>query len=163
MTSCFVVMICTGFVWQGFGSGGATGVASVKSCQKLPPSPTELVPAGSKTDLPLAKAKPISDCGSASGITYLKRKKTPCLTAFAAERGVRICGRNNSADTKVSGEGGGGGSPGAGDFSPAACDEDLGEAGCPPAAHRAPQWSRYPPAARGGPHIGVDGCTQRRL
>jgi len=30
------------------------------------------------------------------------------------ERGVRICGRNNSADTKVSGEGGGGGAPGAG-------------------------------------------------
>ena len=30
------------------------------------------------------------------------------------ERGVRICERNNSADTKVSEEGGGGGAPGAG-------------------------------------------------
>ena len=29
-------------------------------------------------------------------------------------RGVRICERNNSADTKVSEEGGGGGAPGAG-------------------------------------------------
>ena len=29
------------------------------------------------------------------------------------ERGVRICERNNSADTKVSEEGGGGGAPGA--------------------------------------------------
>ena len=30
------------------------------------------------------------------------------------ERGVRICERNNSAGTKVSEEGGGGGAPGAG-------------------------------------------------
>ena len=30
------------------------------------------------------------------------------------ERGLRICERNNSADTKVSEEGGGGGAPGAG-------------------------------------------------
>ena len=30
------------------------------------------------------------------------------------ERGVRRCERNNSADTKVSEEGGGGGAPGAG-------------------------------------------------
>ena len=29
-----------------------------------------------------------------------------------SERGVRICERNNSADTKVSEEGGGGGAPG---------------------------------------------------
>jgi len=33
------------------------------------------VPAGSKTDLPLAKAEPISDNGSASVITYLRRGK----------------------------------------------------------------------------------------
>ena len=26
------VVHCIGFVWQGFGSGGATGVASVRSC-----------------------------------------------------------------------------------------------------------------------------------
>jgi len=31
----------------------------------------------------------------------------------------------------------------------AACDEDHGEAGFPPAAHGGPQWSRYPPLARG--------------
>jgi len=35
--------------------------------------------------------------------------------------------------------------------SPAARDEDHGEAGCPPAAHGDPWWSRYPPAAQGGP------------
>ncbi|KAK4824794.1 hypothetical protein QYF61_019462 [Mycteria americana] len=33
----------------------------------------EPMPAGSKTDPPLAKAEPISNGGSASGITYLRR------------------------------------------------------------------------------------------
>lgn len=28
---------------------------------------------GAKTDLPLAKAEPVSDAGSASGMTYLRR------------------------------------------------------------------------------------------
>jgi len=31
----------------------------------------------------------------------------------------------------------------------AARDEDHGEAGCSPAAHGGPWWSRYPPVARG--------------
>ncbi|KAK4828110.1 hypothetical protein QYF61_023472 [Mycteria americana] len=40
-------------------------------------------------------------------------KKTPrCSSSW--ERGVRTCERNNSADTKVSEEGGGGGAPGTG-------------------------------------------------
>ncbi|GAB0210172.1 hypothetical protein GRJ2_003483000 [Grus japonensis] len=68
------------------------------------------MPASSKTDPLLAKAEPISDSGSTSVITYLRRGKNCCTTA-AAERGVRICERNNSADTKGSG-GGGGGVPG---------------------------------------------------
>jgi len=59
-----------GFVWQGFRSRGAVGAASVRSCEKLPPCLTEPMPAGFKTDTPLAKAKPVSDGGSASGITY---------------------------------------------------------------------------------------------
>jgi len=42
------------------------------------------MPAGSKTDPPLAKAKTISEGGSNSGVMYLRRKK-PCVTAFAAE------------------------------------------------------------------------------
>ncbi|KFW67206.1 Oxysterol-binding protein-related protein 10, partial [Pygoscelis adeliae] len=41
--------------------------------------------AGSKMDPPLAKAKPISDGGSTSGITYLRRGKSCCATATAAE------------------------------------------------------------------------------
>jgi len=61
--------------------GAAIGVVSVRSCQKLPPCLIKPVPAGSKTDPPLAKAKPISDGGSASGITYLRkgRKKTSAV------------------------------------------------------------------------------------
>jgi len=42
-------------------------------CVKLPPCLIKPVPASSKTDPPLAKAKPVSDGGSASVITYLRR------------------------------------------------------------------------------------------
>jgi len=81
-------------------------VASVRSCQKLPPCPTEPVPAGSRIDPPLAKAKPISDGGSSSGTTYLRRGEK-----LQRVRGVRPCERHNSADTKASEAGGG--TPGA--------------------------------------------------
>jgi len=64
-------------------------VASVRSCQKLPPCPIEPVPASSEMDLLLAKAEPISDSGSASVITYLRRAKNPNCVEIAAERGVR--------------------------------------------------------------------------
>ncbi|GAB0179406.1 hypothetical protein GRJ2_000405900 [Grus japonensis] len=70
------------------------------------------MPAGSKTDPPLAKAKPINHGGSASGVTCLRRKKT-AVQQQLEERGVRRCESNNSADTKVSAEGGGGGAAGA--------------------------------------------------
>jgi len=63
---------CYGFAWQGFGSRVAIGVASVRSCEKLSPCLIKPVPAGSKTDLPLPKAKPISNGGSTSVITYLR-------------------------------------------------------------------------------------------
>jgi len=49
--------------------GGSIGVAPVRSCEKLPSCLIKPVPAGSKTDSLLAKAKPISNVGSASGIT----------------------------------------------------------------------------------------------
>jgi len=53
-------------------------VASVRSYEKLPPCLIKPVPAISKTDPPLAKAKTVSDGGSASVITELRRgrKKT---------------------------------------------------------------------------------------
>ena len=49
-------------------------MASVRSCEKLPPSLIKPLVAGSMMDLLLAEAKPISDDGSASVITYLRRK-----------------------------------------------------------------------------------------
>ncbi|GAB0181573.1 acid sphingomyelinase-like phosphodiesterase 3b [Grus japonensis] len=70
------------------------------------------MPASSKRDPPLAKA---GEGGSVSGIVYLRRrKKTAPQQQLQRERGVRICERKNSTDTKVSEEGGGGGAPGAG-------------------------------------------------
>jgi len=56
---------------KGFGSRGATRVASLRSCKKLPPYLIKPVPASSKMDPPLAKAAPISNSGSASGIMQL--------------------------------------------------------------------------------------------
>jgi len=106
---------CYGFAWQGFGSRGAIGVASVRSCQKLPPCTMEPVPAGSKTDPPLAKAKPVSDGGSSSVITYLRKGRKKLGGQMAGRRElVRRYESKNSADTKVSEEGGGGGARDAG-------------------------------------------------
>lgn len=59
------------------------GVATVRSCQPL--CPGEPMPAGSKTYLLLAKAEPIRNMGSASGITDSRRGKNPCTTSARAE------------------------------------------------------------------------------
>lgn len=56
----------------------ATGELSVGSCQKLLPCRIEPMPAGSKMNPLLAKAKPFSDSGSASGTTDLRRGKNRC-------------------------------------------------------------------------------------
>ncbi|XP_017926942.1 microtubule-associated protein 9 [Manacus vitellinus] len=54
---------CIEFAWPGFCRRGATGVASVRSCQKLPPCPAEQMPGCSKTDPPRAKAGPVRNGG----------------------------------------------------------------------------------------------------
>jgi len=75
------------------------------------------MPAGSKMDRPLAKARPICDSGSASGITdnvFKKGENKPVEQQLQPETGLRLHGRNNSTDTKVSEEGGAGAAPGAG-------------------------------------------------
>ena len=72
---------CIGFAWQDFGSRGTEGVASVRSCQKLPPCLTEPRPPGSKRDLPLVKAEPISDVSSTSVTRYLRKGKNCCAIA----------------------------------------------------------------------------------
>lgn len=71
-------------MWQGCGSGGVTEVVSVIGWQKLPPCPVEPMLDGSKMDHPLAKAEPVSDGGSAPGITWLRRGESCCTTAVAA-------------------------------------------------------------------------------
>lgn len=75
-----MLFMCIWFVWQGFGSGGLRGVASVRRYQKCLPCPTEPVPAGSQMDPLLAKEEHISDGGRTSKIIYLQRGK-PCATA----------------------------------------------------------------------------------
>jgi len=64
---------------------------------------------------------------------------------------VRRCERNNSADAKVIEEGGGRrcSRRWRRKSSLAAYGEDHGEAGCLPAVHVGPRWSRYPPAPCG--------------
>jgi len=90
-------------------------VASMTKCHKLPPCPTKSTSAISKTEPPLAVDKPVSNSGSASVITYLRRGKNPlCNTTSNQKRGVRRYERNNSADSKVIEEGGGRGPSGTG-------------------------------------------------
>jgi len=81
----WVLGIVLGLHGKVFIVGGATGVGSVRSCQKLPPCPIEPVPAGPKTNPSLAKAEPSTDGGSTSGIVYLRRKK-PWARAFFSWR-----------------------------------------------------------------------------
>jgi len=90
--------MCSGFAWQGFGSGGAIGVASVRSCEKLPPCLIKPVPAGSKMDLMLAKTKEVSDSGSASVVTYLRRGRKNC-SETTAEREERDDVKENTLQT----------------------------------------------------------------
>ena len=63
----------------------------MRSCWMLPPCPTEPMQAGSKMDLLLAKAKPISDGGSASGITQFRKGKNPAERQLQWERRVKTC------------------------------------------------------------------------
>lgn len=70
------MLLSTGFAWPSFGRKGvqgraATGVASVGSCQKLPPFPTEPIPGSSKA----GQGWPIRNGGNSFAITYVKRKK----------------------------------------------------------------------------------------
>jgi len=78
--------LCHGFAWQGFGSGGATGAASVRSCEKLPPCLIKPVPASSRTDPPLAKAKPVSDGGNYGITEALRRGRKNCSETAVKER-----------------------------------------------------------------------------
>lgn len=95
---------CIKFAWQNFVNGGTKWVASMTSCEKLPPCSTKPIPAIFKTATSPWLAK-------ASGITFKKGGK-PARQQWL-ERGMRIYERNSPADAKVGEERGGGGAPGA--------------------------------------------------
>ncbi|KAK4810932.1 hypothetical protein QYF61_013340 [Mycteria americana] len=148
-----------GCTWWVLVAGGATGVTSVRRCQKLPPYRIEPVPAGSKTDPPLAKAETISDGGSTSVITYLRRGKK-LLCNSSRKRGLRTCERNNSADTKVSEEGRRGGAPGTGAEIPLqSVVKTMVKQVVPLQATKDHGGTDIHPAALGGPHARAGGCA----
>lgn len=67
-------------MYGGFGSGwGLWGEGFARSCWKLPLCQIETMPAGSKTDLLLAKAKAINNSGRTSVIKYLITRTKPNL------------------------------------------------------------------------------------
>jgi len=76
----------TGLHGKVLGGGAAIGMASARRCEKFPPCLIQLVPAGSKRDLLLTKAQPVSHDGSTSVITHLRRgKKTAVKMAVKRE------------------------------------------------------------------------------
>lgn len=77
---------CVWFVWQGFGSDGATAVAPVRHWQKVPPCLTKQMPDGSSKDPMLAKAEHISPGGCTSGITGLRRGKNKRAEAAGRQK-----------------------------------------------------------------------------
>ncbi|GAB0181647.1 junction-mediating and -regulatory protein-like [Grus japonensis] len=110
------------------------------------------MPASSKMDPLLAKAEPISDDGSASGIMYLRRGKKH-QEQFQPERGVRRCERNSPADTKISAEGGAGGAPGARAEIPLQpLEKTMVRQVVPLQPTEDDGGAEIPPAARGGSH-----------
>ncbi|GAB0190707.1 EH domain-containing protein 4 [Grus japonensis] len=115
-------------------------------------------------DPPLAKAEPISDGGSASGITELRRgKKEQLGNKLQPERGVRRCERNSPADTQVS-EGGGGGAPGTGAEIPLQpVVKAMVKQAVPLQPMEVDGGAEIPPAAHGGPHAGAGGCLKEAV
>jgi len=80
------------------------------------------------------------------------------------ERGVRICEKNDSADTKVSEEGGAGGAPGARAEIPLQpMKRTMVRKAVLPQPMQVHGGARYPPAAQRGPHASAGGRAQRRL
>jgi len=59
------------------------------------------VPHGPQIDLLLAKAEPISNSGSTSMTTYLRRGKKPAQCQLQQERGKRMCETTQQAPRSV--------------------------------------------------------------
>lgn len=86
---CLIVR-CVGFVQQDLGSGEPTGVSSVRGCPKFSLCLTEPTPARSEPDSLQAKAEPVSDCGSTTVITHLKREGKTATAIAVRERSESI-------------------------------------------------------------------------
>ncbi|GAB0175668.1 acid sphingomyelinase-like phosphodiesterase 3b [Grus japonensis] len=111
------------------------------------------MPAGSKMDPLMAKAEPISDGGSTSGVTRLGGRGGKEWQLLQPERGVRRCERNNSADPKVSAEGGARGAPGARAEIPLQIlEKTMVRQAVPLQPIEVYGGAEIPPAACGGPH-----------
>ncbi|GAB0182230.1 hypothetical protein GRJ2_000688300 [Grus japonensis] len=117
------------------------------------------MPAGSKMNLPLAKAEPISNGGKHSAITFKKEKKTPPSGSFFSQREESEDVRN-SADTKVSEEEEAGGAPGArAEILLQPVEKTMVRQAVPLQPVEDDGGAEIPPAARGGPHAGAGGGT----
>ncbi|XP_064911936.1 uncharacterized protein LOC135578976 [Columba livia] len=153
---------------HGFVSGMvAVVVSSHRRCQELSLCHTQPVSAGSKMDPLLFKAEPISDVGGTSMLTYSRKGKKERLTKSeksftAAVVGVRMYERNNSADTKVSEEGEGGGASGAGEEIPLQPSEKtMVKQLCPLQPREDHVRADIHTASHGGPYVGASECAQR--
>lgn len=60
-------------------------VLVLRRCKKLPPCRMQPLPAGSKMDLPLAKAEPINNSGGTTEKTCLRMGKNGCTTTASRE------------------------------------------------------------------------------
>ena len=67
---------------------GATGVGSVRSCQKLLPCLKDPVPHNSRMDPPQVKTESVIGSGNASGILYLRGKKSYCAETNCGQKRV---------------------------------------------------------------------------
>jgi len=104
----------------------------------------------------MAKAEPISYSGSTSVTTFLKKgKKILCNSSW--ERRVRICERNNSADTTISEEGGRTGTQCSRTEVPLQPTEKTMVTQVVPLQPM--EYHRYPLAAHEGPHTRAGGCA----
>ena len=123
----------------------------------------EPMPASSKMDPLLAKAKSISNGGSASKRTSLRRwgKKNICATTAAGERSENMWEQQPWRDPGPCRRAGG--APGTRAEIPQQPMLKTTVRQAVPSAHGGSQWSRSPPAARGGPHAGAGGYPKEAV
>ncbi|KAJ7396575.1 hypothetical protein BTVI_143870 [Pitangus sulphuratus] len=125
------------------------------------------MPDGSRTDfLLLAKAKPIRTNSNAPVITHIRTEE--CCTEGIPTRKSGVRTWDNHIDTKVSAEGGGGGTPWEqgkdSELKPLQpMVQTMVKQVVPLEDHGGPSGCREPPAAHGGAHAGAGGCMKETV